>query len=215
MKKILLLLIVSILAACAAITKVDGEQVINSRMAVQVTDAWNKFAPPGSKEPFDIWTQEGVTLDQLRFWAAIRPGQSLMAPPRSIASSAATNATAGNPTGTMGSPQSVPRGPRVPTFTAGMPPDQLVNLFEIMYSADGSLVSVKKVESAVFAGEKGVRFEFTIVRKSDDVQLSGVGWVSVRKDELFAATFVAPRLAFFPRLLPRAETVVRTAQIKA
>jgi hypothetical protein len=38
--------------------------------------------------------------------------------------------------------------------------------------------------------------------------------VSVRKNELFAATFVAPRLAFYPRLLPKAEAVVRSAEIK-
>jgi hypothetical protein len=31
---------------------------------------------------------------------------------------------------------------------------------------------------------------------------------------LFAATFAAPRLAFFPRLLPMAEAVVKTARIK-
>jgi hypothetical protein len=83
-----------------------------------------------------------------------------------------------------------------------------------MYSMDGSLVKVTRVEPSSFAGEKGIRFEFSVARKRDDVQLLGVGWVSVRKGELFAATFVAPKLAFYPRLLPKAEGVVRTAQIK-
>jgi hypothetical protein len=31
---------------------------------------------------------------------------------------------------------------------------------------------------------------------------------------LFASTFVAPRLAFFDRLLPKAEAVVATARIQ-
>jgi hypothetical protein len=44
--------------------------------------------------------------------------------------------------------------------------------------------------------------------------LNGVGWVSQRKGELFAATFIAPKLSFFPRLLPKAESIVRTAQIR-
>ncbi len=72
---------------------------------------------------------------------------------------------------------------------------------------------MNKVEPAVFAGEPGVRFEFSVARKSDDVQFKGVGWVAVRQGELFAATFVAPRLSFFARILPKAEGVVRTAKI--
>jgi len=46
------------------------------------------------------------------------------------------------------------------------------------------------------------------------VQLAGVGWAAVRRNELFAATFVAPRLSFFARLQPKAEAVVRTLRIK-
>lgn len=195
MKKILIVFLAALLAACTSIVKVEGDQLVNNRMAVKLSDAWNKVSLAGSQQPFDMWTQEGLTLDHLRLWAAIRSGQALM-----------TQA-----------PGSVPAGkkaPRIPTYTAGMQPDQLVNLFETLYSADGSIVSMTKVEPAVFAGEKGVRFEFAVTRKGDDVQLRGVGWVSVRKDELFAATFVAPKLTFFPRLLPKAESVVRTAQIR-
>ena len=33
-------------------------------------------------------------------------------------------------------------------------------------------------------------------------------------DELYAATFVAPRLAFYPRLLPQAQQVVASARIR-
>jgi hypothetical protein len=71
-----------------------------------------------------------------------------------------------------------------------------------------------RIEPGQFAGEKGLRFEFSVARKRDDVQLLGVGWVVVRNQELFAATFVAPKLAFFPRLMPMAEAVVKTARVK-
>lgn len=196
MKKILALLLVSLLAACTSIVKVEGDQVINNRMAVKLTDAWNKVDLPGNRQPFDVWTQEGLTIDHLRFWAAVGNNQEMMTRPPGA---------------------SVPQGgkaARLPTYVAGMQPDQLVSLFENLYAADGSIVTMNKVEPAVFAGEKGVRFEFAVTRKSDDVQLRGVGWVAVKKNELFAATFVAPRLSFFPRLLPKAESVVKTAQIK-
>jgi hypothetical protein len=195
MKKLIALLMVALLAACSTITKVEGEQSVNGRLLVQMPHAWNKLASGGG-QPFDMWTQEGVTLDQLRMWAAIKPGEVLV----------------------KGAPRPVPAGekaPRTPTYEKGMAPDQLVGLFETLYSADGSLVTMRRIEPDTFAGQPGVRFEFGLVRKGDDVQLSGVGWVAVRGDELYAATFTAPRLSFFPRLLPRAEGVVRTARIKS
>lgn len=194
MKKLVLLFIAVLLSACSAVVKIEGDQVLNSRLSVRVTDAWNKLYLPGSSQPYDMWTQEGLSLDHLRIWAGIKPGSPLMA---------------------LGSVPLGQKAPRVPTFAAGMAPDQLVNLFEMLYSADGSLVKVTRVEPAVFAGEKGLRFEFAVARKRDDVELLGVGWVAVRTDELFAATFVAPKLAFYPRLLPRAEAIVKTAQIRS
>jgi hypothetical protein len=183
------------LAGCTAIVKVEGDHVVNERMTVTVTEAWNKVSLPGDQQPYDMWTQEGITLDHLRFWAAIKPGQPMMRLPRT-----------GVPMGQT--------APRVPTFMSGMAPDQLISLFEVLYSADGSIVKMTRIEPAQFAGERGLRFEFSVARKRDDVQLMGVGWVSVRNQELFAATFAAPRLAFFPRLLPMAEAVVKTARIK-
>jgi len=194
MKRITVLVLALALSACTTISKVEGEQVVNQRMAVTVADAWNKIAPPGATQPYDIWTQEGLFLDQLRLWAAIEPGRLLVATPPA--------------------PPPGQKAPRLPTYLAGMPPDQLVGLFETMYSADGSIVKMNKVEPALFAGERGVRFEFSVTRKGDDVHLNGIGWVSVRKDQLYAATFTAPRLHFFAKLLPKAEAIVRTARIK-
>lgn len=196
MKKILALLLVSLLAACTSIVKVEGDQVINNKMAVKLSDAWNKVQLPGNQQPFDVWTQEGLTIDHLRFWAGVASNQEMMKRPPGA---------------------SVPQGgkaERMPVYVAGMQPDQLVNLFENLYAADGSIVTMTKVEPTTFAGEKGVRFEFAMTRKSDDVHLHGVGWVAIRKNELYAATFVAPRLSFFARLRPKAEKVVDTAQIR-
>lgn len=195
MKLLFVFVLAAFLAGCAGVVKVEGDQVVNGRMTVKVTEAWNKVSVAGNAQPFDVWTQEGLSLDHLRLWAAVKTGQSLITLP----------------------PGSTPAGqkaPRLPTYRAGMPPDELVGLFELMYSADGSIFSMSKVEPTRFAGESGVRFEFTVLRKRDDVPLRGVGWIAVNNNELFAASFVAPRLSFFPRLLPRAESIVETARIK-
>ena len=192
MKKILVLSLALLLAACQSIVKVEGEQVLAGKLSVRLSEAWNKV-PLVRSEPWEVWTQEGMPLDQLRFWSGIAAGKPLMT---------ALPASSGI------------KDARVPTFTAGMSDEQLVRLFEIVYSADGSLVTVGKVEPAAFAGARGLRFEFTVTRKSDDLHMQGVGWFAVHKGELFAATYLAPRLSFFPRLLPKAEAVVRTAAIK-
>jgi hypothetical protein len=191
MKKLLALLLAVLLAGCAAVVKVEGDQVVNNRLAVKLPDAWNKLN--AYNQPYETWTQEGASLDQLRFWAGVSAGKALMVPPPTAFGE---------------------KAPRVPTFATGMSADQLVGLFEILYAADGSQVKITKMEPGRFADKDGVRFEFAVVRKTNDLQLRGVGWAAVHNNELYAATFVAPQLAFYPRLLPRAEGVIASARIK-
>lgn len=201
MKRLILVVLAMVLAACTTMSKMEGEQVVNERLAVHVTGAWNKVNDYLEADPYDTWTQEGIPLDHLRFWGGVRPGQPLMMKPAVF--TRAEDA----------------RERRVPTFRPGLPPEKLVSLFEELYATAGT-VAITKVEPALFAGQQGVRFEFTLARRSDDLNLQGVGWVAVRPDplwgeELFAATFVAPRLSFFQRLLPLAEAVVKTARVRA
>jgi hypothetical protein len=188
-------LLVLALGACTSIARVGGDQVINGKLVVHVSEAWNKINDPWDGAPYDMWTQEGIPLDHLRLWAGVRPGQALVAKPTILFRAPGE------------------KDPRYPTFTAGLPPDQLVNLFETLYANEGP-VQVTRIDPTVFAGQKGVRFEFTLARRADDVTLQGVGWAAVHQDELYAATFAAPRLTFFKRLLPMAEAVVKTARIR-
>ena len=201
MRKLLALLLALLLAACANVSRMHGEQVVNDRLAVHLTDAWNKVSDPWDVDPYDTWTQEGIPLDHLRLWGGVRPGQPLMTKPAVF--SRAEDA----------------KDRRVPTFRVGLPPERLVSLFEELYATAGT-VTVTRMEPAMFAGQKGVRFEFTLARRSDDLDMQGVGWVAVRQDEtwgeeLYAATFVAPRLSFYQRLLPMAEAVVKSARIRS
>lgn len=201
MKRLLLLVIALVLAACTSMSKMEGEQVVGERLVVHVPGAWNKVVDRSEQPPYDTWTQEGIPLDHLRLWGGVRPGQPLMT--KWATYSRAEDA----------------KERRVPTFRPGLTPEKLVSLFEELYATAGA-VSITRVEPTVFAGERGVRFEFTLARRSDDLNMRGVGWVAVRPDpvwgeELFAATFVAPRLAFYDRLLPMAEAVVKTARVRS
>ena len=200
MKRFLPLLLALLLAACANVSRMQGDEVVNGRLAVHLTQAWNRVSDPWDVDPYDTWTQDGIPLDHLRFWGGVRPGQPLMTNPA------------------LFSREPDAKAPRVPTFRQGLTPEKLVSLFEELYATAGT-VTVTKVEPTVFAGQRGVRFEFTLARRRDDLDMQGVGWVAVRPDatygeELYAATFVAPRLSFFQRLLPMAEAVVKTARVK-
>jgi hypothetical protein len=201
MKRLWMLLAAVLLAACTSMAKVEGEQVLNERLVVNVPGAWNRVVDRSEKPPYESWTQEGLPLDHLRLWAGVRPGQPLLT--KWATYSRAEDA----------------KEARVPTFRTGLTPEKLVSLFEAVYATAGT-VNITKVEPTLFAGHKGVRFEFTLARRSDDLDLRGVGWVAVRPDptwgeELYAASFVAPKLSFYERLLPMAEAVVKTARVRS
>jgi hypothetical protein len=200
MKRLLACALALLLAACANVSRIEGEQVVHGRLAVQVGSTWNRVSDPWNVPPYDTWTQEGIPLDHLRLWGGVRPGQPLVI--KDAVYSRAADA----------------KDPRVPTFRQGLSAEQLVSLFEEVYARAGP-VTITRVEPTVFAGLKGVRFEFALARRSDDLRLRGVGWAAVRPDatwgeELFAASFVAPRLGFYDRLLPMAEAVVKTARVR-
>ena len=69
-------------------------------------------------------------------------------------------------------------------------------------------------EPAAFAGQPGFRFEFSSIRKTDEVRLRGIGWGAVRNGEMFAVTYTAPRLAFFERHRASAEAVVASVRLR-
>lgn len=200
MKLLVALLLAACLSACAMAYRMEGDQVVNDRLVVHVSAAWNQVSDPWDGDPYDTWTRDGMPLDHLRLWGGVKPGQALMTRPMVFLRNEDQKA------------------PRVPTFRAGLGAEKLVSLFEELYASAGT-VTVTKLDPTVFAGTQGVRFEFTLLRRADDLPMRGVGWVAVRPDPvhgevLYAATFVAPRLGFYPRLLPLAEEVVRTARVK-
>jgi hypothetical protein len=95
-----------------------------------------------------------------------------------------------------------------------MQPDQIVAMFEGMLTRDGSSFKLVKLEPATFGGEKGFRFEYSLIRRVDNVQLAGMGYAAVSKGELFALLYSAPRLTFFSRHQGRVDQIARSARLK-
>ena len=186
-----LLLLAMLLAGCAAppITHVDaGEKLVKQRLAVAVDTPWNQFER-GSFAQVPMWTNEGITVDALQFYVGLKDGELIAPTPKE------------------------PKGQRDLAFKATMQPAEIVALYQSLWTRDGSVFTLDKLEPAEFVGEKGFRFEYTLLRKLDEVRLQGVAWGAVRNGELFAITFSAPRLAFFPRLKPRVEAIAKSARV--
>lgn len=177
-------------AGCAQLSHVkEGEVVLGNRLMVAVDKPWNQFEYGiGDRRP--TWTQDGFTVDALKFYVGVKPGDLIAPTPAE------------------------PKGTKALEFKAGMSTQEIVALFEGLYSRGGSAFSLQKITPHNFAGGAGFRFEFTGVRRHDEVKLAGVGWAVVSQGELFAITYVAPQLSFFPRHLASAEAIARSARIR-
>lgn len=177
-------------AGCAQVSHVaTGDVTLRERLTVSVDRAWNQFES-GLGDGTPTWTQDGITVDALRFYVALKDG-ALIAPT-----------------------PSQPKGQKPLAFKAGMGTSEIVGLFEGLYSRGGSTFTLDKVEPAPFAGQPGFRFEWSGIRQGDEVRLRGIGWGAVRNGELFVITYTAPRLAFFQRHLPSAQAIAKSARLR-
>ncbi|MCV2437113.1 hypothetical protein LNV28_02285 [Paucibacter sp. DJ2R-2] len=183
--------VAGLLAGCGAILKVaEGDVLIKDRLALKVEQPWNQFER-GMADNTPTWTNEGVTVDALKFYVGIRDGQEIAPLPAQA------------------------KGVQPLVFRATMQPAQMVGLFESMLTRDGSSFKLDRLEPAEFLGEKGFRFEYSLNRKVDDVPMQGMAIGVVRRGELFLLHYSAPRLVFFPRYKARVEAIARSAQVRS
>ena len=157
---------------------------------MNVETPWNKFER-GQADNVPTWTVEGVTVDALRFFVAIQDGQPIAPTP-------------------SGGKAVAPL-----TFRKSMQPAEVVALYQSLLTRDGSSFTLDRIEATDFVGTRGFRFDYSLVRKVDDVRLRGVAWAAVRNGELFVIQYSAPRLAFFPKHIAKVEAIARGARVKA
>ena len=189
MRKLAIALCVLLLAGCVSMAKVEkGDRAVGDRLSLKIEGAWNHLQAPGLG-PAEIWTQEGITVDELLLYSGIKDGELVHVADRT--------------------------GKRKDfAFRSKMQPDEIVSMFEGMLTRDGSSFKLTRLEPAAFAGTKGFHFEFELTRKVDNVVLNGAGWGVVSKGELFAILYKAPRLVFYPRYAGQVEKIAMSATLK-
>ena len=180
--------LVLVLAACATADKMErGEQTVGERLVMKLEGPWNRVELP-EMSPAEVWTMEGLPVDQLLVYGGVRNGQ-------------AVNLSI--------------RGSKSFAFRSTMQPEEIVAMFEGMLTRDGSQFKLSRLEPVSFGGGRGFRFEYSVIRRADGAVLSGVGYGTVSDGELFALLYHAPRLTFFPRHRGAVEQMARATHISA
>ncbi len=165
-----------------------GVTVVREHLSVQVDAAWNHLEGGKPQPKYDCWTSDGRPLDQLFFFVGIAPGEPLV--------------------NVKDKPDK-----QVPRFQKNMQPYEIMEMYETWSTQDGSTFTRGKLTPTTFAGGSGFRFEYTVIRKGDEVILKGVGYATVQKDQLYLMVFEAPRIHYFAKHLPRVEAIAASAKI--
>lgn len=190
MKHLFIIAAVIALAGCGTVRKVEtGSNTVGERFTMHLEGPWNHVDFPGIK-PGQVWTMEGVTVDELVIYSGIKDGQVMH--PENSAQSKKQNVV----------------------FRSNMPTEQIVSMFEGVFTRDDSIFKLMRVEPSTFGGKKGFLFEFERIRKTDNLRQLGFGYGAVDNGELFSLVYIAPALTFFPRHQARVEAIAHSAFIK-
>ena len=191
MKKVILILLVGLLSSCANVVKIEsGEFKVSEHMSLTLTGAWNQLKAPSLK-PAIVWSMEGVTVDQLLIYSDIKEGDTLV------------------PNGLFDSEKN-----KKFIFHSTMDFSQIASLFEAKFTADGSIFNLDKIEPKVISKQKGVKLEFSVIRKTDNVKMQGLAYCVVFNNQLYALIYQAPKLTFFKRYQEDVEKMASTIIVR-
>jgi hypothetical protein len=151
--------------------------VANSLMTVTPPRDWNSLSiKPGKKA--EVWTLDGEQLNDVTFYGGIAPGESLIR-------------------------ERSKKHKPLPKFTRETLLVELPELLEATYQTEKAIGSFTVTGSNPdqFLGQEGIRFTYDYV-DGDNLPRKGEARATVVKGLLYMATFDAPRLHYFEKLLP-------------
>jgi hypothetical protein len=149
--------------------------VANSEMAVVPGNSWNQwsFRPSVYGE---IWTRDGVSLNELSFFAQIPDGQPIY---RELNS----------------------RDWPLPKFRSAMLLTDIAELFEASNRSvlQTAVFVIDRAEPIELGGFDGVRIRYHYASPADDLIRRGEAVAAIVDNKLYLINFVAPAIYFFDR----------------
>jgi hypothetical protein len=187
--KWMLLALTVLLASCTTVTKMGpGSVVVKEQLVAKLDSAWNRIDVL-NRGKAELWTTDGMTLDNLAFYVGVAEGEEL-------------------------APMTNRQEKQQVRFRTSMQAHEIVELYGALASEGGNSFKLDKLTPSTFLNGDGFRFEFTLLRKTDEVELKGLAYGAVRAGKLHLMVFRAPRLHYFSRHLARVEAIARTLKLQ-
>lgn len=158
--------------------------VVRDGMTVTPQNEWNRWSSRPS-ERGEIWTIDGVAINELSFFTGIKDGETLYR----------EQYTSLNP---------------LPKFRSSMLPTDLVEFFEgsNRIVLQSSLFKIDSIEPAKLGEHDAVRFRYHYVSQSDEIARLGEGVAANIDGKLYLVNFVAPAIHYFDRDIAAVRTIV-------
>lgn len=169
----------------------DVEAVVaDGVIVVKAPDGWNLSTARPSQRG-DRWTRDGLALNELTFFAAIREGEAIYYQPAAIEQD-------------------------LPKFRSKMLLTDLVELFEntnrIVLGT--SVFSVAKVEPSRLGQHAAVRFSYSYAAQDEGVTRKGEAVAAIINGEMYLVNFVAPAIHYFDRDIAEIRQMIATLQLR-
>ena len=167
-----------------------GEQVSVAKGTLMVTagEDWNRWTVRPVKKS-EVWTLDGVGLNELYFVSALLPGETLYRDAKK-------------------------KDQPLPAMRSGMDLADIPDFVEssMRVALDTSEFEMTGTEAVKFAERPGVRFMFNYAVAGSPLVRKGLGVGTVAGGQLYLVTFVAPETYYFERDLPKAEAIIASAR---
>ena len=167
----------------------ETRKVARSDLRVTPPEDWNRATQrPTSRS--EIWTQDGVALTELMFYARIKDGETLFK----------RNQRKRNP---------------MPEFDKDMLLTDLVEWYEdtANVALGGSLFEVTEVKPATLGGYSGVHFSYSYTG-ADNVARLGEARAAIIDEKLYLISYEAPKIHYFDRYIAGVRAMMDSARFQ-
>ena len=167
----------------------DARKVARSDLVVTAPEDWNRSTSrPTSRS--EVWTQDGVGLTELMFYAKIKDGETLFQ----------RNQRKRNP---------------MPEFDKDMLLTDLVEWYEdtANVALGGSLFRIDEVKPAKLGGYDAVHFSYSYTG-GDNVARLGEARAAIVDEKLYLISYEAPRLHYFDRYITGVRAMMDNARFR-